>query len=191
MSVLTLAMRFIILTLMLASGPEPKAGSYDEGERFTRRSIRISQLPWVLSERMERWESPSPASALALLSGLEALQSRGIDCLGAPDRRRDGKKLTPREESVFGENRDSVNEKDRNCRKDGRVSTSCDFPPSSSFTASTPLFSRYFHLRISPILWLSPRIGRRLRRTVEEASEEEHFGRFIVRNLSPSIHGRN
>lgn len=37
MMVRTLAMRWMILALMLASGPEPNAGSYEAGERLTRK----------------------------------------------------------------------------------------------------------------------------------------------------------
>lgn len=38
MMVLMLAMRLMILALTLASGPVPKAGSYDAGERLTARA---------------------------------------------------------------------------------------------------------------------------------------------------------
>lgn len=43
MMVRTLAMRWMTLALMLASGPEPNAGSYEAGERLTR-TARLEEL---------------------------------------------------------------------------------------------------------------------------------------------------
>lgn len=43
MMVRTLAMRWMILALMLASGPEPNAGSYEAGDRLIRARKRSSE----------------------------------------------------------------------------------------------------------------------------------------------------